>query len=298
MPEEDDFAAQLASLDRNQLAELLNALNDRENQAFAFGDPTSKAPQQYLGAGLPPSLSAMSDMSMIEKFRHGAGRGSVVGQYRHHRRSKKQKKKKREYKAALASESTRQKELLAERRKLVTNQLRTVDMRDKVNQQFKDLDLEGLHKRVTQQGLDNSLLGISQQYEDLTRQGGFATAGTGLAGSSFDAERLADTQAAQQQDQASAVSQAQMQFNQLNQQSDAQRRSLLASVSGSNPGEEARLSGELANVQNQANNYSTQAGWQQQGMATGQQGMNNQSQALGGLLSTYARLYTQNQMPR
>jgi hypothetical protein len=119
-----------------------------------------------------------------------------------------------------------------------------------------------------------------------------------LAGSSFDAERLADTQAAQMQDRASAAAQANMQFQQLNQSSDDRRRQLLSSISGGNPGEEARLSGEMTNVQNTANNFSNSAGWQQQGQFSDQTAMNNQSQALGGLLSTYSRLYTQNQTPR
>lgn len=303
MPEEDDFAAQLASLDREQLNALMSELQDRAGNTFAFQDPNEPAPGSAKrvdawGIGLDDDAT-----NSWTGFRSAARQTSLAGRgynaYKQMRNRKKDKKKKAAHAAAMGEEAARQQQLRGERLKSVQNQLQTLDLRERVNQQFQDLDLEGLNRRVTEQGLNASLGGISKQYEDLSRQGGFAVANKGLAGSSFDAERLADTQAAQQQDQGQAVAQAQMQFQNLNQQNDTQRRDLLASISGGNPGESARLGGEIANIQNQANAYSMNAGQQAQGINAGQTAMNNQSQALGGLLSTYARLYGQNnQTPR
>jgi hypothetical protein len=302
MAEEDDFAAQLASMDRAQLQALMTELSDREGNRFAFTDPRAnmRAPGGGTDSGEAFARHYTDSEDLMAHVTSLGGKTlySAYDAYKHMGSRSEAKKKKAAYEKALRDEAARQQKIRAERLKAVTNQLRTVDLRDKVNLQFRDLNLEGLHKRVAQQGLDTKLGGITEQYDDLTRRGGFATAGSGLAGSSFDAERLADTQAAQMQDRASAAAQANMQFQQLNQSSDDRRRQLLSSISGGNPGEEARLSGEMANVQNTANNVTNQAGWQQQGQYNDQTAMNNQSQALGGLLSTYSRLYTQNQTPR
>jgi hypothetical protein len=294
--QDDDFGAQLGSMDRAQLRALAEEYQQRMNQGFALSNPGGgKAPTIHSATPDPHkwTQTSVSDYN-TETFRDTAGLASGYGAYKRYTRSKSDRKKKKKYDEAMRAEKARQSGIAGERLRSIQGQLKTLDMRDKVNTQFKDMDMEGLFKRIADQGLQANMLGITQQYEDFSRQGGFGAAQTGLSGSSVDAERLADTDAAEQGDRSQAVAQSQNQLSQMTQQSDMARRQLLDSVSSSNPGEEARLGGELANIQNQANSFGQNAQgqmWQQQNNAAG---MNGQSQALGGLLSTYSTLYTQN----
>ncbi len=305
MPTEDEFVAMLGSLDDGQLKELeLELQNRSRTRNFAFNDPRegSKAPtispgafaspqewSEYMGEG---GFWGNFDEDLIKK---GFKEASVYQQYKNYGRRKSEKKKKKAYDKSLRDEALRQKQLLGERLRQVQGQRKTVGMRNQVDQQFRDLNLEGLFDRVVKGNLDSSLIGITEQHDDLTRQSGFDAVRSGLGGSSVDAERIADVQSSQEQAMAQAASQAQMQRTQLGQQADTARRNLLSSVSGSNPGEQARLSGEIANLQNSANAGTMNAGLGQFGMQQNQQQLAGQSQAIGGLLSNYANLYnTQN----
>lgn len=288
----DSFAESLASLDRNQLAELLNELGARGSMEYALEDPRTGEPVVMKGAGFKADHAAAKG-SDKEKLRQYVGRTDAYGQYRHYRRNKKQKAAKAAYEDAMRAESERQKGLIAERKKMVEGQLRTMDLRDKVNQQFRDLDLEGLFDRVVKQGQDQAVLGITQQHDDLARQSGFGAVAQGLGGSSVDAERVADIQASQDAALAQSAASAMSQRQNLGANLDQQRRALLSSVSGANPGEEARLSGQLSDISRQAGMFADQARTSGYGMNLQQQGMAGQSQALGGLLSSYARLYNQ-----
>ncbi len=292
MPEQDDYATALGSMDRGQLQALLAQLNDRARM-----DPLNEAGG---GVGAAPGVSGGAFQNPFQEDIASGGiqQASLYNQYKRFKNRKADKKARAEHERQVAAERERTRGILGERAKSVQNQIRTLDLRDKVKQQYQDMDLEGLFKRVSDAGLQNNMLGITQQFEDLGRQGGFGAAQTGLAGGSVDATRLADTDAAQQQSRAQAVAGAQQQFEGLKQQSKDQQDQVLQSISGANPGEEARLSGELSNVWNQTNQFANQANAGIQNQNTQAAGMAGQSQALGGLLSTYANLYTQNQMKR
>ena len=174
----------------------------------------------------------------------------------------------------------------------MNQQLRTLDTRDKVNQQFQDLNLEGLFDRISQQGLDTNIQGITSQHADLSRETGFDTVGRGLGGSSVDATRAADVQSSQNQAVAQAAAQAQGQRNAMTAGANNQRQSLLNSVSGANPGEDARVQNEIQGIGQNASAFANQAGMTQFGMGQNQQANNGYSQALGGMLTNYANMYT------
>ncbi len=234
----------------------------------------------------------------MDKVKDYVSMTSGYGLYKRAKKSKADKAAARAHEEARMAEAARRAQILKERATSVKNQIRTLDLRDKVKQQYQDMDLEGLFKRISDQGLQNNMLGITQQFEDLGREGGFGAAATGLAGGSVDANRLADTDAAEKQSRAQAVAGAQQQFEGLKQSSKNQQDQVLQSISGGNPGEEARLTGELSNTWNETNQFANQANAGIQNQNTQAAGMAGQSQALGGLLSTYANLYTQNQMKR
>lgn len=298
---EDDFAAQLGSLDEDQLQALLNEMGSRNQYGFAMGRPGVPAPSVRQGAFQDPTKNADGTKENKNSAHYQETileEPSVWHQYKKYTGRKKDKKGRRAYDEAMESENQRQKQIMGERMKMVQGQIRTVGMRKKVNTQFRDMDLEGLFDRVTKQGLDSSLIGITQQHEDLSRNTGFQAAAQGLGGGSVDAERIADVQSSQDQASAQAAAQAQMHNRQLRTSADQTRQSLLNSVSGSNPGEEARLNGEMANLQNSANSFVNQAGLTQYGMGQNQQQAAGQSQALGGLLSNYANMYTTNNSGR
>lgn len=291
--DEDGFMNNLGSMDQNQLEELLNEINSRATYDFGIRDPTAKAPNVNAGAFQDPTKEFGSSWRDIPAIAlKGA---SLSHQFKSIGKRSADKKKLAAFNAAKRAESARQKDLLAKRARMVENQIKTIGLRGKVNQQFKDLGLEGLFDRVAQAGLDKNVLGITQQHEDFTRQTGFGAVSQGLGGSSVDADRIADVQSSQDSAIAQAAASAQGQRRQLGTQADRQRQDLLNSISGSNPGEEARLTGELSNVQNQANIFGQQANAAQMGLGIDQQQMAGQSQALGGLLSSYAHMYNQNQ---
>ncbi len=299
MATEDEFIAMLGSMDEQQLHELELELSNRANQGFGLGDPRSKVRGPGEGGSAGKNFASHYD-DMDDLYQHIASFGgktlySAYDAYKGIGQSKSNRKKKKKYEEAMRKESARQKQIIGERLKQVQGQRKTVGMRNQVDQQFRDLNLEGLFDRVVKGNLDSSLIGITQQHDDLSRQSGFDAVRSGLGGSSVDAERVADVQSSQEQAMAQAASQAQMQRTQLGQQADTARRNLLSSVSGSNPGEEARLSGEISNLHNSANAANMNAGLGMFGMQQNQQQMAGQSQALGGLLSNYANLYnTQN----
>lgn len=296
----DDFGAQLGSMDRNQLKELMQYLSDTTLGAHQVQGAAGDGPAQYRGSGLPTyrdfANRAKGSFFGGEEVKNSVGRLGIYGQYLHGKRSAKAKKEKAEWEAAQAQAIKDQNLVNQERLKSVTQQLRTLDTRDKVNQQFQDLNLEGLFDRVSQQGLDSNIQGITQQHADLSRETGFDTVGRGLGGSSVDATRAADVQSSQNQAVAQAAAQAQSQRAGMTANANAQRQNLLNSVSGANPGEDARVQNEIQGIGQDANAYSTQAGLTQFGMGQNQQAMNGYSQALGGMLTNYANMYTmQNQ---
>ncbi len=281
---EDDFSANLGSLDRAQLQALLTQLQDRRT-LFGVDDGVDD-PTVRQGAFQNPFKSDWDGG-------RGLRQASLFNQYKKFTGRKKDKKAQDEFNRQRAIEMANREKILGERAKMVEQQLKTHDLRDKTNQQFRDLELGGLFDNIVQQGLDKSLLGIQQQHGDLARETGFMAVGQGLGGSSVDAERSADISASQNQAVAQAASQAQNQKTQLHSDLDQQRRSLLQSISGANPGEEARVSGELDSARQNAASFGQQLAGQTYGMQQGQQRMAGQSQALGGLLSNYAKLYTQ-----
>ena len=298
----DDFGAQLGSMDRNQLKELMAYLGDASlGQRQVYGS-AGDAPTIHRGAGLPghgdgenPWKGNLSE-NFAEKFRNTAGRGSLYGQYLHSQRNKKDKKNQAEFERQRAEAVGNQNLVNQGRLKSVQQQLRTLDTRDKVNQQFQDLNLEGVFDRVSKQGLDSNIQGITQQHADLSRESGFQTASQGLGGSSVDATRAADVQSSQNQAIAQAAAQSQGQRANMTTQANSQRQNLLNSVSGANPGEDARVQNEIQGIGQGASAYENQAGLTQFGMGQNQQTQNNYSQALGGMLTNYANMYTmQNQ---
>lgn len=298
----DDFGAQLGSMDRNQLKELMAYLGDENLGRRQVGGQAGDLPTIHRGVGVPghgdgenPWQGNLSE-NFAEKFRNTAGRGSLYGQYLHGQRNKKDKKNRAEYEAQLAKAIGDQNLVNQGRMKSVQQQLRTLDTRDKVNQQFQDLNLDGLFDRVTKQGLDSNIQGITQQHADLSRESGFQTASQGLGGSSVDATRAADVQSSQNQAVAQAAAQAQGQRAGMTATANSQRQNLLNSVSGANPGEDARVQNEIQGIGQSASAYGNQAGLQGFGMQQNQQTQNNYSQALGGMLTNYANMYTmQNQ---
>ena len=276
----DDFGAQLGSMDRNQLKELMSYLGD-----------TSLAQKQVSGsAGDGPGVR-----SQITALQYGRDKGHFGGGYKAYKNytgRKKDKKKAREFEAQRAKAIEDQGLVNQERLKSVNQQLRTLDTRDKVNQQFQDLNLEGLFDRISQQGLDTNIQGITSQHADLSRETGFDTVGRGLGGSSVDATRAADVQSSQNQAVAQAAAQAQGQRNAMTAGANNQRQSLLNSVSGANPGEDARVQNEIQGIGQNASAFANQAGLTQFGMGQNQQANNGYSQALGGMLTNYANMYT------
>lgn len=290
----DDFGAQLGSMDRNQLKELMQYLSDttlasRQVQGDAGAGPAG--PRR--GAGWD---NFDKNPFTSEGSKQTFGRWSATGQYKHQRRNKKDKKKIAEWEEQQATAIKDQGLVNQERLKSVDQQLRTLDTRDKVNQQFQDLNLEGLFDRISQQGLDTNIQGITSQHADLSRETGFDTVGRGLGGSSVDATRAADVQSSQNQAVAQAAAAAQSQRAGMTDNANKQRQNLLNSVSGANPGEDARVQNEIQGIGQDANAYSTQAGLTQFGMGQNQQANNGYSQALGGMLTNYANMYTmQNQ---
>lgn len=294
---DDDFANQIASLDADQLGALLSELEGRRGYDFAFDDVTQDAPGPKGASDYNPwgveYQSGGSNTDLRNNLRQTSLVGRAYGAFKSRSDKKKAAKKRRKYEAAVSAEKGRQKDFLEQRIKSVRNQLGTANLRNKVNQQFRDLELEGLFDRMTQQGLDASVLGITQQHEDLTRESGFDTVGRGLGGSSVDADRVADLQSSQDRALAAAAAQASQTRQNLSTGLDQQRRSLLASVSGSNPGEEARLGADLNAIQANARNAAAGAGQSIYGMGIQQEALAGQSQAIGGLLSSYANLYNQ-----
>lgn len=279
----DDFGAQLGSMDRNQLKELMAYLGD-----------ASLGQKQVDGTGGAPNVRAQTTL-----LQYGRDKGWLGGGYKAYKNytgRKKDKKKAAEFEAQRALAITDQGKVNAERLKSVQQQLRTLDTRDKVNQQFQDLNLEGLFDRVSKQGLDTNIQGITQQHADLSRESGFQTASQGLGGSSMDATRVADVQSSQNQAVAQAAAQAQSQRAGMTATANSQRQNLLNSVSGANPGEDARVQNEIQGIGQGASAYENQAGLQAYGMGQNQQANNGYSQALGGMLTNYANMYTmQNQ---
>ena len=289
---EDDFGAQLGSMDRNQLKELMAYLGDANlglRQVTGEGGGAPGVRSQWGYHGNPFTAGIGTDKA----FYRSAGDRSI---YHAYKRNKKDKKKKAEFEAQRALAITDQGKVNAERLKSVQQQLRTLDTRDKVNQQFQDLNLEGLFDRVSKQGLDTNIQGITQQHADLSRESGFQTASQGLGGSSIDATRVADVQSSQNQAVAQAAAQAQSQRAGMTATANSQRQNLLNSVSGANPGEDARVQNEIQGIGQGASAYENQAGLQAYGMQQNQQANNGYSQALGGMLTNYANMYTmQNQ---
>ena len=309
----DDFGAQLGSMDRNQLKELMAYLGDASlGQKQVYGSAGG-------GLGYRPSWNG-NDWGGVGKgaatgAAAGAMAGSVVpvlgtavggvvggvvgagmGVYNKYAGNRKQRKNQAEYESQKAKAISDQNLVNQGRLKSVQQQLQTLDTRDKVNQQFQDLNLEGLFDRVSKQGLASNIQGITQQHADLSRESGFQTASQGLGGSSVDATRAADVQSSQNQAIAQAAAQSQGQRASMTANANSQRQNLLNSVSGANPGEDARMQNEIQGIGQSASAYGNQSGLQGFGMQQNQQNQNGYSQALGGMLTNYANMYTmQNQ---
>ena len=294
----DDFGAQLGSMDRNQLKELMAYLGDASlGQRQVYGSAGDGPGPAHLGAfALPTQRGVGLNQGLGELGRTTFGAGSMYGQYLQAGRRRKEKKNIAEFERQRAAAVGDQNLVNQGRLKSVQQQLRTLDTRDKVNQQFQDLNLEGLFDRVSKQGLDSNIQGITQQHADLSRESGFQTASQGLGGSSVDATRAADVQSSQNQAIAQAAAQSQGQRANMTTQANSQRQNLLNSVSGANPGEDSRVQNEIQGIGQGASAYANQAGLTQFGMGQNQQTQNNYSQALGGMLTNYANMYTmQNQ---
>lgn len=297
----DDFGAQIGSMDRNQLKELMAYL----------GDATLGQKQVYGAAGSGPNVRAGAFTDPTKIYGKGVDgvwdiatkSASLSNQYHRYTGRNQDKANQAEFEAQRAKAIGDQNLVNQERLKSVQQQLRTLDTRDKVNQQFQDLNLEGLFDRVSKQGLDSNIQGITQQHADLSRESGFQTASQGLGGSSIDATRAADVQSSQNQAVAQAAAQAQGQRSAMTANANSQRQNLLNSVSGANPGEDARVHNEITGIGQNASAYENQAGLQGFGMQQNQQTQNGYSEALGGMLTNYAHMYTMqnqnmNQRPR
>ena len=291
----DDFGAQLGSMDRNQLKELMAYLGDASLGQKQVDGSSGGAPNVRRGAGI--KFGDFNGLGNDGAYGHqNRERASIYGQYKAYKRKSKDKKNQAEFEAQRQKAIADQGLVNQGRLKSVQQQLRTLDTRDKVNQQFQDLNLEGLFDRVSQQGLDTNIQGITQQHADLSRESGFQTASQGLGGSSIDATRAADVQSSQNQAVAQAAAQAQGQRAGMTATANSQRQNLLNSVSGANPGEDARVQNEIQGIGQNASAYENQAGLQSYGMQQNQQNQNGYSQALGGMLTNYANMYTmQNQ---
>lgn len=286
----DDFGSNLASMDRNQIQELINYLGQSSLADVSVSQDAAE-PRIRPGTGMG---FFNGGSKAFNTARDVASHASAYGMYKRSKKSKADKKAKAEYENQLREEVKRRKDIQGNRLKQAQGQMQTLDLRDKVNTQFRDMELEGLFDRVVNQGLDSSLLGITQQHQDLSRETGFQAVKQGLGGSSTDAERVSDIGASQDQAVAQAASQAQQARTGMSRDLDETKRSLLAGISGGNPGEQARLTGELQNIQSQAQGFGQQMAGQTFGMQQSAQQLAGQSQALGGLLSNYARLYNPN----
>jgi hypothetical protein len=304
----DDFSSQIGSLDRSQLKELMLQLQDQTlaerqvggggpggaHKSFTGSDWGQVGTSAAVGAATGATVgSVVPILGTAVGGVVGGVAGAGYGTYRKFAKGKKAKRDQDEYGRQRAAAVQQQQQINAERLKSVRHQLKTLDLRDSVNQKFQDMDLGSMFDGVVKKGLDSNILGIAQQHDDINRETGFGTVARGLGGGSFDATRQADIQTSQDQAVAQAAAQAQSQRSQLGQQADTQRRQLLDSISGANPGEDARVQNEIQGIGQNASAFGQSAQNSIYGSALQQQQMAGQSQALGGLLSNYANLYTQ-----